>query len=121
MSSPAYNKTKGAAYELGLVKYLRAEGYDVERLRLSGRRDEGDLVVKIGGLPFVIEAKNVKQMTLGSWVNEAQLEAGHYADARLLQVPPHFLVVHKRRQKPIAESFVTMPLNEWLNQITPPF
>ena len=121
MTNPAYNKTKGAAFELDLVKFFRAEGLDAERLRLSGARDEGDIALKVGGLPFVIEAKNVKQMNLGGWVNEATIEAQHYSDARCLQVPPHFLVIHKRRQKPISESFVTIPLTEWLRQIRPPF
>lgn len=121
MSSPAYNKTKGAAFELDLVKYFRSEGLDAERLRLSGPKDEGDIALKVGGLPFVLEAKNCKRIDLGGWVAEATLEAGHYSAARALMLPPHFAVVHKRRQKPVSESFVTIPLNEWLRQIRPPF
>lgn len=120
MSSPAYNKTKGAAFELDLVKYFRSEGLDAERLRLSGPKDEGDIALKVGGLPFVLEAKNTKLMDLAKATREATIEAGHYADARLIQ-PVHYAVVLKRRQRPVSESYVVVPLNEWLAQIRPPF
>jgi len=120
MSSPAYNKQKGATFETDLVKYLRTKGYDTERLRLAGARDEGDIVVKIGGLPFIIEAKNVRQTNLGGWVKEAEVEAKHYSEAREIG-RVNFAVVHKRRNQPIFNAYVTIPLSEWLDQITPPF
>lgn len=120
MSSPAYSKVKGTQYETDLVKYLRFKRYDVERLRLNGREDEGDLVLKIGGLPYIIEAKNVRQMNLGGWVNEAEVEANHYADHREIDLP-YFFVAHKRRNHPVCNSYVTVPLWQYLDQITPPF
>ena len=120
MSSPAYSKAKGREYEIGLVKYLRSKGYDTERLRLNGAEDEGDIVVKIGGIPYIIEAKNVRQTNLSGWVNEAEVEAANYAAHREIELP-YFFVAHKRKRHPICNSYVTVPLWQYLDQITPPF
>ena len=116
MANPAYSKTKGTQYETDLVKYLRSKGFDVERLRLNGREDEGDLVLKFGGIPYIIEAKNVRQMNLGGWVNEAEVEAKNYADHRGIDLP-FFLTAHKRRNQPICNSYVTIPLWQYLDQL----
>ncbi len=116
----AANKRKGTGYETDLMKYLRSKGYDTERLRLAGAQDEGDLVVKIGGIPYIIEAKNVRQTNLSGWVNEAELEAFNYAYHRQIAVP-YFFVAHKRRRHPVCNSYVTLPLWQYLDQITPPF
>ena len=117
MTNLAYNRTKGAAYETDLVKYLRTfPGTDVEQLHLRGVKDEGDLVLKIGGLAYILEAKNDKSMDLSGWVREAETEAGNYATARGIE-PVHFSVVSKRRQKPVSESYVVTPLWEWVRQI----
>lgn len=112
----AANKRKGAEFELDILKKLRPMGYDIERLRLTGTQDEGDLVLKIGGLAYIIEAKNVAKADLGGWVREAEVEAGHYADHRGIQLP-HFLVIHKRRNHSILDSYVTTPLRQWLTQV----
>ncbi len=45
MSSPKYNKAKGAAFEIDVMKWFRGLGVLAERLRLAGKDDEGDLVV----------------------------------------------------------------------------
>ena len=45
MSSPKYNKTKGATFELDIIKWFRKLGFMAERLRLAGKDDEGDVVV----------------------------------------------------------------------------
>lgn len=109
---------KGSRYENELLKYLRGQNLDAERLRLTGKEDEGDLVVRgelnVGRL--IIEAKNVKRMTLAGWVEEARLEAQQYADHRGI-ARPAFAVVHKRAGKGVDQSFVTIPLHEYLEQI----
>ena len=113
---------KGGAFERELMKYLREQGHDVERLRLSGKEDEGDLLVRWpSGDRLVIEAKNVKAMDLAGWVKEAEVEAKNYAEHRGIY-QPDFAVVHKRRGKGAAEAYVTMPLREYMRQrMTPPF
>lgn len=116
----AANKRRGASWELDLLKFLRARGYDAERLRLAGLRDEGDLVLKVGGLPYVIEAKNEKSINLSSYVQEAELEAHNYAKARLIKTP-NFVSIVKRRSHGVDKAYVVMPLDQWLDQISTPF
>jgi len=47
MASPKYNKAKGAAFEIDVMKWFRSLGILAERLRLAGKDDEGDIVVVI--------------------------------------------------------------------------
>lgn len=113
------NKRKGTQWEVDLRDRLRGDGFDVERLALSGAQDEGDLVLKLGPLwsdTFIIEAKNAGRMDLAGWIAEAQTEAINYADHRGISVP-HWVVAHKRRGKGVGESYVTMTMSEWLRQI----
>jgi Holliday junction resolvase len=108
---------KGSRYENELLKYLRSQDLDAERLRLTGKEDEGDLLVRhTGERRFVLEAKNTKRMTLAGWVEEARLEARQYGEHRGIATP-YFAVVHKRVGKGTDQSFVTLPLHEYLEQI----
>ena len=112
MSNP-----KGSAFEREVMKYLRDEGHDVERLRLTGTEDEGDLLVRwASGDRLVFEAKNVRQMDLAGWVKEAETEAKNYAEHRAIYLPA-FAVVHKRRGKGAADAYVTLPLREYMRQL----
>lgn len=112
----AANKVKGATFERDLMEYLRNEGYDAERLRLAGSEDEGDLILKLGGLAFVLEAKNRKQMNLAGWVREAEVESKNYARHR--KIPwVNFAAVIKKRNAGIGEAYVVVPLHEWLSQV----
>lgn len=107
---------KGGRFEKEVLDYLRSFGYDVERLRTTGKDDEGDLVLKARKGAFVLEAKNVAKMNLAGWVGEAETEAGNYMKHRNLAYA-NFAVVHKRRGKGPGQAYVTMPLHEWLEQI----
>lgn len=107
---------KGSRYENELLKYLREQGFDAERLRLTGKDDQGDLVVRAPRMRLVMEAKNRVQMNLAGWIGEAQVEAENYRTARGLDVV-NYAVVHKRRNFGTAQSYVTIPLNEYLEQI----
>lgn len=112
----AANKAKGSLFERDLLAYLRNEGYDAERLRLAGKDDEGDLVLKIGGLAFVLEAKNEKKMNLAGYVREAEVEAKNYARSRKLPWV-NFAALVKKRNAGIGEAYVVVPLHEWLRHI----
>lgn len=114
------NKRKGARFETDLLKFLRLEGFDTERLRLAGRDDEGDLALKVGGLVHVLEAKNTQRLDLAGWVKEAEREALNYRKHRDLDYTPGFAVVHKKRNDLIGNSYVTMPLHEYLRTIRNP-
>lgn len=124
MTVSKYATQAGRKYETDLLKYLREFGHDVERLRLAGAEDEGDLLVRpvaVSGPPrgpsrFVIEAKRTKSLDLSGWVKEAETEADNYARHRGLDLtPPGFLAVHYARGKGIGKSYVTTTLDEWLS------
>lgn len=120
----AAGKRKGSQFELDLLKGLRNEGIDAERLRLAGVNDEGDLVLKVGGLVHIIEAKNRQQMDLSGWVVEAEKEARNYGQARGTGYLPHYAVYIKKRNAGLFEGYAVMPIHEHLRLIqsnNPPF
>lgn len=73
MTNPS--KAKGTAWESAIVAYLTDLGWQhIERRTLAGSNDRGD----IAGIPgIVIEAKSVKSITLGAFVDEAKREASN--------------------------------------------
>lgn len=94
---------KGTAAEVLVVKFLRDEAglpY-VERRRLEGRNDRGD----VAGIPgLVIEVKNHNRMELAAWVDEAMGERVRVAGKGELGV-----VWHKRKGKASpGDWYVTM-------------
>jgi len=113
-----YATRAGKQYETDLMNYLRDRNLDVERLRLTGAEDEGDLLVRGAEARYVIEAKRRKAMDLAGWVKEAQTERLNYAQHRSIAGHsrdwPYFLVVHKARGKGIGGSYVTTTLDDWL-------
>ena len=114
MANP--NGRKGSAFEIGVLKWLRSRGVFAERLRLSGMRDEGDIVAIIAGKTYVLELKNRKSISLPTFWDEARKEATNYAKARNLeQTPPAFVVV-KRRNASIERAFVIQDLESWLSE-----
>lgn len=123
MTVSRYATQAGKKYETDLMKHLREKGLDVERLRLTGEEDEGDLLVRLPN-PFadscrlVIEAKRTKAMDLGGWVKEAEVERRNYTHHRSIPISEAgFVVVHYRRQHNISQSYVTTTLEEYLRQI----
>ncbi|GIG57379.1 hypothetical protein Lfu02_17510 [Longispora fulva] len=77
MASPRYSKTKGRDAENAVVDYLRAQGFaNVERRRLAGANDRGDLT----GLPgVVVEVKAEKSYKVKEWLREAETERANDA------------------------------------------
>lgn len=94
-------RAKGTSWESAIVSALHRNGFpEARRNPLAGSKDVGD----IGGLPIVIEAKNVVKTQLGLWVPEAQKEAFNAG----VEVG---VVWHKRRGYGLAraeDSYVTM-------------
>ena len=114
MSSPKYNKSKGAAFEIDVMKWFRSLGVLAERLRLAGKDDEGDLVVVVSGQTYVLELKNTARLDLPEFWRQAEVEALNYAKARGLgEVPLHYVVV-KRRNAGIEKAWVIESLDQWL-------
>lgn len=125
MTVNRYATQAGKKFEADLTTVLRGDGYDVERLRLAGVEDEGDILLRLSNdsLPprdrrFVIEAKREKGFHLGTWIKEAEVERDHYADHRGLdRSGVGFVVVHHARGKPLSKSYVTTTLEEWLSRL----
>jgi hypothetical protein len=103
-------KKAGASFEQLAAAFLqdRLDDDRIERRVMGGVNDKGDISgVRFMGHRVVIECKNVAQMSLGAWVEEARVEAGN--DGALLGV-----VVHKRRGKgTAAHQFVTLTLEDF--------
>lgn len=113
MANP--NGRKGAAFETAVLKFFRAAGVLAERLTKAGARDEGDLVVIISGVTYILELKNRKKIDLPTFWDEATTEAENYARARNLDfIPPAYIIV-KRRNAGIDKSWVIQDLNQWLS------
>lgn len=96
------NKAVGTRKETEVVDYLRTNGHPyVERRANRGKNDAGD----IAGLPgWAVEVKRCNRLELGEWAKEAEREAKN-AGVRW------WAVVHHRRSKNVADSYVTMPLS----------
>lgn len=116
MPNPIYNKRKGAAFEIAVMKFLRTKDFIVERLRLAGKDDEGDLVCMVAGRPYIFELKAVKKLDLPSFWDQAVVEAYNYAQARGLEVTPPAYVIVKRRMGSIEQSWVIQTLDQWISQ-----
>ena len=116
MASPKYNKAKGAAFEIDVMKWFRSLGILAERLRLAGKDDEGDIVVVIAGKTYVLELKNTVKLSLPEFWRQAQVEALNYAKARGIgEVPPAYVIV-KRRNAGIEKAWVIQDLEQWIKE-----
>ena len=116
MSNPKYNKAKGAAFEIDVMKWLRSMGQVADRLRLAGKDDEGDLVCVIAGQTYILELKNTARLDLPEFWRQAEVEALNYAKARGIgEVPLHYVVV-KRRNSGIDKAWVIQDLTQWLKE-----
>lgn len=96
----AASRRLGRDGEIPFLKYAREVlKFAAERLRLTGRNDEGDIAVDIGGgYHVVVECKNVKTADLADFVRQAEAEAINYAVKRGLDTDMVYpLVVMKRR------------------------
>lgn len=118
MSVNRYATQAGKRYETELLRYAREKGIDIEKLRLTGEEDEGDLLIRGGHARFVVEAKREKGFNLAGWIKEAERERENYIKHRGYSLAPTgFVVVHKARGKGVGQSYVTTTLDEWLERI----
>jgi HJR/Mrr/RecB family endonuclease len=72
VANPA--KKRGTEHETRCVRWLRAHGWSyARRITQKGSRDEGDIRLA-DGVPVVIEAKNEKAITIGTYIAELDAE-----------------------------------------------
>lgn len=114
-TNPKYNKTKGAAFEIDVIKWFRKLGFNAERLRLAGKDDEGDVVVVVAGETYLFECKNTAKLELDNFWNQIEVEAKNYSKARGVDTPFHY-VLWKRKRKGINQTWVICSLDQWLKE-----
>lgn len=111
------NKRDGTAYESALVAYFRSRGLEADRLRTSGKEDEGDIAVRDkAGVVAIIEAKAGKNIRPRFWYDEEAVpETKKYADRRSMLEPPMPALAMKSHNKSIGKSLVTISLDDYID------
>lgn len=115
----ARNRGAGKRWEKEIEDGGRALGIDTDRTRDTGTKDQGDLVMRVdGGQYVVIEAKNAA-LQPGPFVEEALVEAKHFAELRGLPAERvHPVVFVKRRGKNFLDSFALITVREYLRLVS---
>jgi Holliday junction resolvase len=111
------NKRKGAQFEIELEGFFARVGLAVIRLVRRGKDDEGDLLIRVGGLAVIVEAKNQQALDLAGFMSEATAEAirweqRHVHDANAPQLVIGAAIV-KRRMKAIDKAYVVIEVDDF--------
>lgn len=116
MSQNARNRRNGAAFESAVTNYVRSKGLEAERLRTSGKLDEGDLTIRDKvGVAAVCELKAGKNLSVRRWWEEEAIpEAKNFASRRSLLEPPHPALIMKSHNQSIGKSLVVISLDQYL-------
>lgn len=99
MTNPS--RAKGTVWEQRIANYLRPWFKYADRTPLHGNKDIGD----IGGVPCVIEAKNVKEIALAKWLDELDVEMKNANKA-------FGFVLMPRRKCGVAKGYAVMPIGQ---------
>lgn len=116
MANP--NGAKGSLYERQLVEWFRGQGYEAERLRTAGNKDEGDLWVRTtDGVVHLFEAKATQRMNLPAALSELAVELPRFEANRKLAVDSvDGWAVFKRRNHPIGKSYLVVELGSYFGR-----
>lgn len=114
-------KRAGSQFETDVLRYLRENGFDAERLAKAGSLDEGDVVFRDDeGLSVVLELKvrreKTTQLSLGTYLGEAIAEASNYDTARGRTTSSLPAVLVKRSNKPLDDAFVVLRLKDFIGE-----
>lgn len=107
-------KAAGARFERQIADALAAHVDDrIDRRVKSGSKDRGDIAgLRHMGQRVVIECKDTAKLSLGTWVNEAEVERGN-DDATV------GLVAHKRRgHGDPLDQYVTCTMRDLIALLT---
>lgn len=104
--SGSYSRSKGRRSEYGLRDHIRALGYAVDRVPLSGASQgfKGDLRVVKDGITTFVEAKsransfktlydNISRFTQALYINGQAVRVGEDFNSMLIEPKGHFTVV----------------------------
>jgi len=111
------NKRKGAQFEVDLENFFSGLLVKVIRLVKRGKDDEGDLMIRVGPVVFIVEAKNEKSINLAGYMDEATSEALNW-EARHVHDPdaPEQVIgiaAVKRRNKGIHKTYIIMEADDY--------
>jgi Holliday junction resolvase len=105
---PGVAKSKGRATEVALVQYLRSYGLKVERRRLTGTKDQGDIAGwNTDNGSVCVECKSAAQWRIGEWIAELDLESDNAnAETGFIACRP--------KGKPDPEDWIAVLRLPWL-------
>ena len=109
------NRAAGKRWEYELRTGLRDAGLDVEGLKLAGKNDEGDILVRFDNELVIIEAKNEARYDLARYVAEALAEADNFA-AKRIHIPRSFVTgvaAIKRRGHNWKDAYILTTVREY--------
>lgn len=92
-------KRTGTAFESLVRDYLRPDWPQVERRALAGGMDKGDLI----NVPFVVECKAVRAISLAEFVDETEQERENANEE-------FGICVIKRRNRNVKDAYAVVPL-----------
>ena len=107
-------KKAGTQMETLVAGYLARHVDDrIERRRLSGSKDRGDIAgLRHMGERIAVEVKNTARVNLGVWAQEAEIARGNSDSVA-------GIVVHKRHGKGRpADQWVTLTLGDFVALLT---
>jgi len=111
------NKRKGAAFEIDLEQFFREKFLNTTRLVRRGKDDEGDLLIRVHDLAVIVEAKNEKSISLGTYMQEATSEALRWEAKHVHEPTPADLVIGvaavKRRMNSTSKSYIVMEADDF--------
>jgi len=111
------NKRKGAQFEVDLENFFTRLLIKAVRLVKRGKDDEGDLMIRVGPIVFIVEAKNEKSINLSGYMDEATQEALRWAARHVHDpdAPGHVIGVAavKRRNKGIHKTYIVMEADDY--------
>ena len=105
--SGAASRRRGNAFECAVAAFLREHGWRAMTSReVNGGRQSGSDVIT--DFPVCVEAKNVKQLDLAGWIDQAVADAA--GDSASVWV--------KRRQRAdVGESYVVMRAADFVDLV----
>jgi len=102
------NKQKGTGFETALVPFLKVLWPSARRTG-SESLGSGDFAET---WPFLLEAKNRKELRLGEWMKQIEVAAERMRQKSGVVLFP--AVIHKRRNFGAHRAYVTQPVETWI-------
>lgn len=129
------NRSYGFNAEAELLQFLRDNGINAERLYLTGKEDEGDLVAEYipghvnrgSGVEDVIiqlktwaprnakgEDRSIGPSVIANWLRDLKEQRGHYAAHRGLSELPGGMLIVRFKGRSWEDALVISQLRDWV-------